>query len=244
MPIHEQGPGGKGGRSTRALSIRKLLNLEGLTAIDLGSHEGYNAFDLIECGCKSVLGIEIRNQYLTIAEQEKKRLGYTNVNFLNVDVRKVDELNLGRFDLCLCSGILYHMQNPFNLLKRIKNICQFLALETHISLPLWLFPYIGKKYRGNLTWRHHKASLDGIIFRGRFNIFPSFQDMKLTSGSIDSHRSFWLDKRSLHKALGLAGFKIRATYFGRSPENFPDIDIDHGIRRSKIFILAENMDEV
>ena len=34
--IHESGPGGKGGRSTRALAVSSLIDISGFSAIDLG----------------------------------------------------------------------------------------------------------------------------------------------------------------------------------------------------------------
>lgn len=74
--VHEQGPGGRDGRSTRALSIKRLYNLEGLRAIDLGSNEGYNSFDFLESGCREVLGVEVRDRYLRKTNEEKRELGY------------------------------------------------------------------------------------------------------------------------------------------------------------------------
>src|SRR5574340_738689 len=219
--ISEAGPGGPGCRSTRGLSIRSLIPLEGLTAIDLGSNLGYNSFDLYECCCYHVLGVEARDNYLEEAEAERKRLHYQNVEFMKADIRIIDEMNLGQFDLCLCSGLLYHMQNPFNLLKRIRNICRIMALETHICPPFYWFFLAAKKYRTNLSYLKDKAILDGVPFTGRRNIFPDTQDMRLTSGSIDVHETFWFDECSLIRAMNLAGFQIHAFYYQNTPKGFP-----------------------
>jgi len=237
--IHELGPGGKGGRSSRALSIQKLLDLNGLTAIDLGSKEGYNSFDLIECGASRVLGLEARESFLQEAEETRKQLGYDNVSFQQADVRKIDEFGFGRFDLCLCSGLLYHMQNPFNLLKRMRNICRYIALETHVAPTFFDLFFTSYKYRKNLQFKQRKVSLDGHLFEGRLNIFPPTQDMKNTSGSIVSRATFWLSLDSLKEAFTLAGFDLEAVYFGATPAGKPDIAIDHGKSRTKIFIFAK-----
>ena len=237
--IHEQGPGGPGGRSTRALSIKRLYNLEGLRALDLGSNEGYNSFDLLENGCSEVLGIEVRDRYLEKANDEKQKLGYTNVSFVKADVRKIDEIGLGKYDLCLCAGILYHMQNPFNLLKRIRNICKVLALETHISPSWYNYFKAGKKYRQNLSLKTYRVTLDDVSFSGRLNIFSPAQDIQKTSGSIVSRTTFWLDRHSLEKALNLAGFHILDLYYNRVPNTKQRIYIHHGYYRTKVFILAE-----
>ena len=74
--LPEQGSEGTGGRSTRALSIKRLFDLEGLRAIDLGSNEGHNSFDLLENGCSEVLGVAVRDRYLRSANEEKQELGY------------------------------------------------------------------------------------------------------------------------------------------------------------------------
>lgn len=237
--IHEQGPGVPGGRSTRALSIKRLYDFEGLRAVDLGSNEGYNSFDLLENGCKEVLGVEVRDRYLRNANEEKQELGYDNVSFVKGDVRVIDELGLGKYDLCLCAGLLYHMKNPFNLLKRIRNICKVLALETHISPSWYTYFRAGKKYRQNLTLRTYRLTLDDVSFYGRLNIFPPAQDMQKISASIVSRTTFWLDRHSLERALYLSGFRIVALYYNKIPIGKPEIYINHGYYRTKVFILAE-----
>ncbi|CAN5787745.1 hypothetical protein BH09VER1_BH09VER1_18490 [soil metagenome] len=236
--IHEPGPGGKGGRSTRALSIQKLLDLQGLTAIDLGSKEGYNSFDLVDCGCTRVLGVEYRQSFIDEAEQSRRELGFDQVSFMQGDVRQIDEMGLGHFDLCLCSGLLYHMQNPFNLLKRMRNLCRYLALETHVAPEFFDLFGTKPKYRGNLQWLMKTVRLDGQPFRGRLNVFPPSQDMKTTSGSIVSHATFWLSLESHRKAFDLAGYDIEALYFDGPPAGRPPIFIDHGKARTKVFVLA------
>jgi SAM-dependent methyltransferase len=214
------------------------MPLDGLRVLDLGCNAGYNIFDLIECGAREAVGIEMRDSYLAEAGREKERLGCTNATFRKADARFVDTLGLGRFDLCLCSGLLYHMQNPFNLLKRIRNVCRVLALETHIAPELWNFWRAALKYRGNLTLRKHRVVLDGHAFTGRYNIFPASQDMGKTSGSVVSHRTFWFDRASLEKAFDLAGFDVEAFYFGAIPPGKPPILVDHGTKRTKVFVLA------
>lgn len=238
--IHEPGPGGKGGRSTRALAVSSLIDIGGFSAIDLGSKEGYNSFDLHECGASNVLGIEIRDSFLEEAARSRGELGYDAVSFRKADVRMIDELGLGSFDLCLCSGLLYHMQNPFNLLKRLRNICRYLALETHVAPSFFNYFRTGIKYRTHLQFWERNVLLDGEAFRGRLNIFPAEQDMQNTSGSVVSHATFWPTRQSLLRALDLVGFDLEAVYFGSCPPGKPPISIDHGVTRTKIFLLARN----
>lgn len=214
------------------------MDLKGLSAIDLGSKEGYNAFDLVECGVSRALGVEVRDSFLKEAEETRRQLGYDSVSFQKGDVRQVDELGLERFDICLCSGLLYHMQNPFNVLKRIRNICRHLVLETHVAPTLLHYFFTGPKYRNHLQFRMREVLLDREVFRGRLNVFPLAQDMAATSGSIANHTTFWPSLASLKKALRLAGFEIEALYFGSAPKGRPEILVGHGHRRTKVFLLA------
>ncbi len=243
MDLAEKGSGGLAGRSTRVNSIKKLLPIHGFRAIDLGSNEGYNCFDLYESGCTEVVGIEIRERFLEKAENEKKSLGYERVQFFNKDVRKIDEYGLGKFDLCLCTGLLYHMQNPFNLLKRIRNICNTLVLETHVSPSYLHFFLAGRKYRCNLSLSKSRIHLDGEPFSGRLNIFPANVNMQDTSGSSFSYTTFWFDIESLKKALLLAGFKISIFYFSNTPRGYPEICVNHGYKRTKVFLVADVLDK-
>ena len=237
--IHESGPGGKGGRSTRALAVSSLIDISGFSAIDLGSKEGYNSLDLLDCGDSRVLGVEIRDSFLQEARRSAVDIGCQNVEFRKADVRVIDELGLGTIDLCLCSGLLYHMQNPFNLLKRMRNICRYLALETHVSPTFFRLFQTGQKYRQYLQWRERTVRLDGKPFSGRLNIFPAERDMQGTSGSVVSHATFWLSYKSLLDAVDQAGFDLEAVYFDKPPGGCPPILIDHGIQRTKIFLLAK-----
>lgn len=237
--LHEFGSDAFGQRSTRAVSIASLMSLEGVSAIDLGSNEGYNSFDLKEHGCSTVLGVEGREKYLKIAEKERIQLGYSDVSFKNLDVRKIDQLLKRKFDLCLCSGLLYHLQNPIDFLCRLRKICEVLALETHIAPEWYSYFLAGTKYRGNLDRKKSTIEFAGVQLTGRYNNFPSEVDMGQTSGSLETSQTFWLDKESLKKGLELAGFSIRAFYFSTNPRGYPRIPIRHGFRRTKVFMLAE-----
>lgn len=237
--LPEFGSGAFGHRSTRAVSVASLMSLEGISAIDLGSNEGYNSFDLKDHGCSTVLGVEGREKYLKIAEKERIQLGYSDVSFKNLDVRKIDQLLKRKFDLCLCSGLLYHLQEPVDFLCRLRKICKVLALETHIA-PEWYSYFLAKpKYRGNIDRQKSTVEFAGVQLTGRWNNFPTEVDMGQTTASLDSHQTFWLDKKSLKKGLELAGFSIRAFYFSATPRGYPRIPIRHGFQRTKVFVIAE-----
>jgi len=238
--IHEPGPSGSGGRSTRALSAAKHLTIAGQSVLDLGCKEGYNSFDFCDLGATRVLGVEARKSFLDEALKEKARGAYPQAQFTLGDARIIDEAGFGSFDICLCSGLLYHMQDPVDLLARIGKISRRLVLETHVALPAWLDPFVGGKYRCNLQRKVVTREFGRSHYQGRRNIFPASVDMGTTSGSVDSHETLWLTIDSLKKALQNAGFEISAFYFGFWGTRRPSVLVDHGIRRAKVFVIAEN----
>jgi SAM-dependent methyltransferase len=236
--IHEPGPGGLGGRSTRALSAAKHLTISGASVLDLGCKEGYNSLDFSDLGASKVLGVEARASFIEEALKDKTHGPYSSVDFVLGDARTIDEAGLGSFDICLCSGLLYHMQDPVDLLRRIGKISKHLILETHVALPVWLDPFVGGKYRCNLQRKIVSREFCGASYQGRRNIFPASVDMGTTSGSVDSHETFWLTIASLEKALQSGGFETKAFYFGLWGTRAPAVLVDHGVRRAKIFTIA------
>ncbi len=237
--IHEKGPGGLGGRSTRGLSAARHLNISEASVLDLGCKEGYNALDFCDLGASRVLGVEARASYIEEAVKEKESGSYEKADFILGDARIIDEAGLGSFDICLCSGLLYHMKDPVDLLMRIGKMSRSLVLETHVALPVYLDPLVGGKYRGNLQRKIVAREFGGESYQGRRNIFPASVDMGTTSGSVDSRETFWLTIASLKKALQRSGFEIAAFYFGLWGTRQPKVLVDHGIRRAKVFVIAK-----
>ncbi len=83
-------------------------------AVDVGSGVGYLSKFLSELGF-SVLALEGREEN---AAEARRR--YPDVKFLTADAENLPLNELGIFDLVLCAGLLYHLENPF---KVIRNLC-------------------------------------------------------------------------------------------------------------------------
>ena len=64
-----------------------------------------------------------------------ERLG-SSVEHRRADVHELDPDEIGRFDLVLMLGVLYHLRNPLQALERIRRVTQRLLIcETHVLLP-------------------------------------------------------------------------------------------------------------
>jgi SAM-dependent methyltransferase len=121
-PIH--GSLGRG-RDMMVGLVRAVIadrNPAQLRALDLGCLEGHYTEVLAEAGLGEVVAVEWSNEH---AERARFLLhdlkGYSNVIVRQGDVEDPTLLpSLGRFDIVLFHGLLYHMRNPVSVLERIR----------------------------------------------------------------------------------------------------------------------------
>jgi hypothetical protein len=100
--------------------------------LELGSLEGAHTFALA-ARVAEVHGIEGRAANLRKARFVQRRLGCRNVTFHQADLEAFDPAALGRFDAVFCSGLLYHLPRPWELLARLRGAADGLLLATHYA---------------------------------------------------------------------------------------------------------------
>ena len=97
-----------------------------MRVLDLGCLEGHYTAIFCALGFKEVVGIDLSEGHLARAEFLLKTLhGFDNVTLVsgNVNDSAVAE-RLGRFDIILCHGLLYHLKDPlllFDSFERLLN---------------------------------------------------------------------------------------------------------------------------
>ena len=95
-------------------------DLSGLRVLDLACMEGKSAFEFAKRGAEAV-GIEVRDHHLNKARAVASALGMDNLKFYTDDVRNVTPEKYGHFDIVVCSGIVYHLDEP-DVFEFIHNI--------------------------------------------------------------------------------------------------------------------------
>jgi tRNA (mo5U34)-methyltransferase len=95
-------------------------DLSGLTFLDVGCWSGGFCKVAEEKGAKKAVGIDpIRSERMH------------DFNFIQCDIFSEKFLELEMFDVVLCKGVLYHVENPISLLFRLKcKTRKILFLET------------------------------------------------------------------------------------------------------------------
>ncbi len=170
--------------------------LPGLRVLDLGSGEGLYALEFGRHGAE-VLGLELRDSHLARAEFSRRALRLDNVRFEKGDVREATLERYGRFDLVICSGILYHLDRPacFDFLRELKRLCAGLMIvDTRIALTTQVeAEYEGRTYGGSIYREHAQGA-------------TSAQKEADLGASVDNDESFWFTRHALANFLADVGF--------------------------------------
>jgi 2-polyprenyl-3-methyl-5-hydroxy-6-metoxy-1,4-benzoquinol methylase len=190
------------GRPASALRVLDLACAEGLYAIEFGLQ-----------GAES-LGIEGRAEHVERARFAAQALALPRTRFLCEDVRELSVERHGMFDVVLCLGILYHLDQPdvFAFLKNVAAVTRHVALfTTQVSTrPRAQVEFEGRTYSGAPFLEFLPGTQSG-------------HKQAQVWASLDNMESFWLTRASLFNALVDSGFT--SVYECRQPFDpleFPD----------------------
>jgi len=132
--------------------IQMPTSLKDKTVIDVGAWDGFFSFEAEKRG-GDVLAIDtiMWKEHKTFNVQKNREVMHTGKRGFNfahkmlkskvrskeIEVMDLSEENVGKYDLVLCLGILYHMENPFGMCRKMREICKkdgMLILETHMDM--------------------------------------------------------------------------------------------------------------
>jgi tRNA (mo5U34)-methyltransferase len=103
------------------------------SAIDIACHQGFFTSQLARRGCRSVLGIDARTEHIADAQLIQQAYGLANLRFAQHDVFAVKPADLGTFDIVVCFGLLYHVDNPVGLLRLCRELTRGVCvIETQV----------------------------------------------------------------------------------------------------------------
>lgn len=107
--------------------------VDGLSAIDLASHQGWFAYQMANKGFSRVLGIDARESHVSDSTLIRDIYGLENLSFEQADVHEQVAGQRGQFDVVLMLGLLYHLENPVGALRTCRELCKNICLiETQI----------------------------------------------------------------------------------------------------------------
>jgi tRNA (mo5U34)-methyltransferase len=117
------------GETLRRVVTRLKPALELSNAVDVGCGVGFFSQTLLDCGL-NVCGFDGRGE--NVAEARRR---FPHIPFEQGDIEERVILQLGRFDLVLCFGLLYHLQNPLLAIRNLRGLTQKCLLLESMCLP-------------------------------------------------------------------------------------------------------------
>ena len=125
--------------------LRLPEDLSGRSVLDVGAWDGFFSFECERRGAARVVALDGPaweepawgpGGFGTKAgfELARRALG-SRVEDVTLQLEDISPAALGRFDVVLFLGVLYHLKHPWAALERVASVCDgLLVLETHADL--------------------------------------------------------------------------------------------------------------
>ena len=198
--------------------LREQLGLH--SALDAGCGVGFFSSLLRSLGLE-VVGFDGRAD--NVAEARRR---YPGVNFRMADVEDTRLGEWGRFDLILCFGLLYHLENPFRAVRNLQALTDKVLLVESMTIPEE-HPFLALRDEGptedqGLRWVAFYPSetcLVKMLYRAGFPLVARFSELP---GHPDFHRS--LARRRVRSLLLAAKVPVKFSFLGELPEPQTELD--------------------
>jgi tRNA (mo5U34)-methyltransferase len=116
------------------------FSVRGKSVLDIGAWDGWFSFEAERLGARRVLATDhfcwsgagrgMKDGFDYVHRHLKSR-----VESKDVDVFELDPGKLGKFDVVLFLGVLYHLTDPFGGLRKAAEMCgEYLVVETHTAM--------------------------------------------------------------------------------------------------------------
>ena len=118
-------------------------SLEGLDVLDVACNCGGFTVQAARSGAKHVLGFDVVDRYIEQGKFVKAALAQElpGIDFRQLRVEDVSAETVGTFDVTLCFGILYHLQDPVSAMQSIASVTKnVLFVGTRIFEPQSRWP--------------------------------------------------------------------------------------------------------
>jgi hypothetical protein len=168
-----------------------------MNILELGPLEGAHTYQLAKFGADSILAIEANAEAFLKCLIVKEILQTPRCRFLLGDCLKFLQESKDSFDLIFCSGILYHMENPFELIKAISAHTDRVFLWTHYYDPnICVEPE-----------RHPKQlDCDGLEFTFYEHVYGDVDYAKFWGGN--KRTASWLGREDIERCFRHFGYEL------------------------------------
>lgn len=149
-------------------ATRDLLggSLEGRSVLDVGCNCGGFSVHAARDGAERVLGIDVVDRYVDQGQFVKRALELDALEFRAMSIEEIDSDRVGSFDLTLCFGLLFHLENPVLSMRKLASVTEHaIVVDTNIARgkgSSWRMNFVGPANPGNPStslWRGEEARI-------------------------------------------------------------------------------------
>jgi tRNA (mo5U34)-methyltransferase len=180
-------------RSEEKLGLLHLPDLSGKTVLDVGAYDGYFSFAAERLGASRVVALDTyvwnrpggKNGF----ELARNALG-SEVEDVEVEVLDISPETVGKFDVVLFLGVLYHLRHPFLALERVASVAkELLVVETLVDLSYVRSPaaaFYPQEMLGDGTnwWGPNSAAVLGMLRSVGFERVVPYPAKRLSSARL------------------------------------------------------------
>lgn len=194
--------------------LDQLGGVENKSVLELGPLEAGHTYTLEQAGAASILSIEANTRAYLKCLIIKEIFKLERTRFLCGDFVAYLQNSKQDFDVCIASGVLYHMTNPMELISLLSEVTRNIYFWTHYCEPeITRFASSSEtEYRGfqhTLYKRPYGATLSTSHFCGGGNPFAN-----------------WLTREDLLSGLRFFGFEeIQISFDDRDHPHGPSVAI-------------------
>jgi len=145
-------------------NVQLPVDLSGKRVLDIGAWNGCFSFECERRGAGEVVALSLEDPHQTGFHRLKHLLG-SNVQYIRGSAYSLSPEDLGRFDVVLFFGVLYHLRYPLLAIDRIRSICRGdVYIETHMTdsrlrlrgLGRWLDRAVSWLLGSTPIWRQYR----------------------------------------------------------------------------------------
>jgi SAM-dependent methyltransferase len=186
-----------------AWGLDRLGGVAGRSVVELGPLEAGHTYMLAQRGARQVVAVEANTRAFLKCLVVKELLGLERVRFLLGDGLAFLRGTSERFDLCLASGILYHLHDPLELLQLIAARADAVFMWTHYHDPVIVAR--SSVFRGLFTGRQ-VVERDGLRVTYHRRVYPQASARMAGFSGGGQAYAHWLSRDDILGTLGRLGF--------------------------------------
>ncbi len=120
----------------------------GKSALDIACHQGFFSVELAKRGFAQITAVDARADHVEDVKLITQGIGEERIQAQQCDVHALSSDAVGGpFDLVLCFGLLYHLENPIGALRKAREMCSGLCVVETQVVP---------NMSGNVDWGSYR----------------------------------------------------------------------------------------